>query len=125
MVGGEGVLSAAVSGAVTDTGATVERIAGTTRYGTSAAIAEAGLADGLSMDGVWLATGRGFPDGLVAGAAAGHTGVPLVLIDGQDPNGSPETTGLFRQHAAEIGTIHVAGGTAAISDAVLAALLDG
>ncbi|MEO2107850.1 MAG: cell wall-binding repeat-containing protein [Actinomycetota bacterium] len=125
LVGGEGVLSAAVSGAVTDTGATVERIAGTTRYGTSAAIAEAGLADGLSMDGVWLATGRGFPDGLVAGAAAGHAGVPLVLIDGQDRTGSPETTGLFRQHAADIGTIHVAGGTAAISDAVLAALLDG
>ena len=122
LVGGEGVLSAAVSTAVTGTGATVARIAGPTRYGTSAAIAEAGIADGLSMDGVWVATGRGFPDGLVAGAAAGHAGVPLVLVDGQDPSGSPETTALIRSHADAIGTIHVAGGTAAISDAVLAAL---
>ena len=124
LVGGEAVVSAAVAEEAAALAGSVERIAGATRYDTSAQVARAGIDAGLSLDGVWLATGRGFPDGLVAGAAAGHAGVPLVLIDGQDPSGSPETAALLREHAGELGTIHVAGGTAAISDAVLASLLE-
>lgn len=122
IVGGEAAIGAAVAAALDEAAGTVTRVSGANRYGTSAAVAAAGLDDGLSIDGLWVATGRGFPDGLVAGAAAGHAGVPLVLIDGQDTGGSPETTGLIRQRASEIRTVHVAGGTNAISDAVLAAL---
>lgn len=75
---------------------------------------------------MWVATGRDFPDALVAGAAAGRNAGVLLLVDGADLAGSPETSALLESHRADIDEVRIAGGPAAVSLAVeqdLAALL--
>ncbi len=64
----------------TSVGATVTRLSGPDRYSTAVAVAGYGIANaGLSWDGVALATGQNFPDGLSAGAAQGLNGSVLLL----------------------------------------------
>ena len=128
VVGGEQAVSTAVADAVLDRGATVTRLAGADRYATSAVVAEAAMAAGAGTDVVWLATGRAFPDGLVAGAAAARDGGILLLVDGQDPAGAAATRAMLADLADQVGTARLAGGPAAISAAVeqaVAALLTG
>lgn len=56
---------------------TVTRLAGATRYETSAAIVAHGWPNGAPT--VYVATGEGYPAGLLAGAAAGREGSPVLL----------------------------------------------
>ncbi|MFP5322032.1 MAG: S8 family serine peptidase, partial [Acidimicrobiia bacterium] len=90
IVGGTGAVSDAVAQQLSGT-ATVRRIAGATRYDTSARLAEAAVAAGATGDAVWLATGRSWPDALAAGASAGAAGAVLLLVDGSGLTGSPES----------------------------------
>lgn len=119
VVGGTAVVGEEVIRAADDVGGTVTRLAGATRYDTSRVIAEAALTRGLSADTVWVATGRDFADGLVAGAAAALDRGPLLLVDGADMAGSPEALAFLTDHAADIVRVNVAGGRAAVSDVVL------
>lgn len=97
-------------------GAEVERLAGATRYATSVAVAERARTEGLDAEAVWIATGLAFPDALAAGPAAARAGAPIVLVDGLDPSGSPESHAwLAEREAAEA---VVVGGPVAVSDAV-------
>lgn len=116
--------TAAVSGTVADrleaVAGRVERLAGPDRYATAAAIAEQGLQQGASLDGAWLATGQAFPDGLVAAAAAGAAGVPVLLVDGTAIGIAP-TAAVLAAHGP-VPHLNVAGGTAAIPNEVLAEL---
>jgi putative cell wall-binding protein len=57
-------------------GATVQRIAGTDRYATSAAIAGAGWS---GSTWAYFAAGTDFPDALAGVAAAAVRGAPLLL----------------------------------------------
>lgn len=98
--------------------ATMERLAGSSRYATSVAVAEAGLAAGLDAPLVWVATGRAFPDALAAGPAAAREGAPLLLVDGAAPGGAPESEAWLSGEAARLATATIVGGTAAISPAV-------
>lgn len=119
IVGGVQAVSAVVASAVADAGvAAVERLSGPDRYATSAAVALEALSRGATTDVVWLATGRNFPDGLVAGAAAARDGGILLLVDGLDPAGSPASTALLAELAVQPLAVRLAGGTAAISTAV-------
>jgi putative cell wall-binding protein len=63
-------------------GATVNRVAGSTRYETSLAVANAAVAQGFSRDHTWVATGSDWPDALAAGPASAALGGVLVLVDG-------------------------------------------
>jgi putative cell wall-binding protein len=96
----------------------VQRLAGSTRYGTSAAVARQALAEGLSLDVMWLATGTAFPDALAAGAAAALTGGVLLLVDGRNPAGGGDSRAFLAEHRARIGAVYLVGSHGAISEAV-------
>ena len=95
--------------------AVISRVAGRDRYETSAAVA-AGFAPGVPV--AYVATGLAFPDALAAAAAAGAQGAPVLLTR---PTALPAAVdwhiARLEPHRAVI-----AGGTSAVSDAVLAAV---
>ncbi|HUG85692.1 MAG TPA: cell wall-binding repeat-containing protein, partial [Euzebya sp.] len=76
VVGGTAVMSDDVLAALEDL-APVQRIAGTGREATAAALARHAFD---RAEQVWLASGTDFPDALVASAAAARDGAPLLLI---------------------------------------------
>jgi putative cell wall-binding protein len=65
-----------------------------------------------------VATGRNFPDALAAGPAAALAGSPLLLIDGLDPDGAPESRAWLRAQADRLDAVFVVGGTQAVADDV-------
>lgn len=121
LVGGTAAVSAATAEQLAAGGASVQRIAGTTRYDTSARLAARALEAGMSAARVWLATGRNWPDALVAGPAAGRDGSILLLVDGAAPAGSPETLTWLRSVAAQTTALYLLGGEAALSRATAVA----
>ena len=95
VVGGSAAVSQDVVDAIAAEGVEVQRVSGATRYATSAAVAQHAAAAGLLMATPWLATGRNWPDALAAGPAAAAAGAALLLVDGQNAAGSPETIALL------------------------------
>ncbi|HEY7941067.1 MAG TPA: cell wall-binding repeat-containing protein, partial [Candidatus Limnocylindrales bacterium] len=86
------------------------------RYGTAAAVTE--QAFGGTASTVYVASGANFPDALGAGAAAGSAGGPVLLV-------TPTTTPAAIAHELSVlkpTTIYIVGGTASVSDAVMAAV---
>ena len=106
------------AGATTDV--KTDRYAGTTRYGTAAAIA--GQSDFDGADTAILATGENFPDALAAAGIAGHNGpAPIILTQ----------SGTYTQAARDalneftsVADVIIVGGTAAISSSVEQAVKD-
>ncbi|MEA2652609.1 MAG: hypothetical protein QOI85_2330 [Chloroflexota bacterium] len=92
------------------------RFAGADRYATAARISLASFAPGVPV--AYVATGSTFPDALAAGPAAGMGGGPVLLTMGTSVPGATGSE-LARLRPAKI---VVVGGTAVISDAVLAQL---
>ncbi len=124
VVGGEVAVSTSVQAIVDDVAGTVSRIAGGTRYETSVRVAERSIADGTSLDLLWLATGTGFADALTAGPAAAFTDGVLLLVHGADPAGSPQVYDFLRANRADVGAVRLVGGTTALSDPVAEAVDD-
>lgn len=105
LLGGMAALDASVEDRVRDLGFLPKRLAGPNRYATAVAVAEEGL--GGPSD-VLLASGGDFPDAVVAGAAAAHTGAAVLLTDGET---LPQATaGYLDRHPG--GTRHAVGGPA-------------
>lgn len=76
VVGGTAAISEMVAQELAPYG-TVVRLAGANRYETAAAVAE----EVFVCEGrVFLASGANFPDALVAAAAGGHIGGPVLLV---------------------------------------------
>lgn len=123
LVGGRAAIGDAVEKEVRERADVVTRLAGADRYATSTRVADEATARGLQVDEVWLATGRDWPDGLVAGAAAGATDAALLLVDGRDLDASPASRDWLEARAADLRLVHLVGGLAAISDAVEARLV--
>lgn len=104
---------AMVGGAVLATAATTtERLGGADRYLTSVAISQRAFSDEVGT--VFLASGEDYPDAVVAGAAAGAYGYP-VLLTKRDEIPDAVSAELDRLDPA---TIVILGGPAAISDDV-------
>jgi FtsP/CotA-like multicopper oxidase with cupredoxin domain/putative cell wall-binding protein len=102
-------------------GATVTRLEGSNRYATAAAIATYGVANaGLGWDGIAIATGENFPDGLSAGAAQGYSGSVLLLTPTNWLAGATKST--LAVHKNEISKVKFVGSSAAVSAAVRAAI---
>ena len=92
------------------------RLAGADRYGTAAAVAHASFSPGVPV--VYVATGAGFVDALVAGPAAAHRGGPVLLVT-RDAIPASTAAELDRLNPA---AIVVVGGAGAVSDGVVASL---
>jgi putative cell wall-binding protein len=119
MVAGIALAGIATSGLAISTASatqsvTQDRVAGTNRYGTAAAIASATFT-GTRQD-IVIASGESFPDGLAASALAGLVDSP-VLLTGKDslPAETVLTLGSLSGGAKRL---HIMGGEAAISKAV-------
>ena len=77
IVGGQAALSSSVEEAIRGLGLPLERVAGTDRYGTAAALSSI-FFDATSLP-VFLATGEAFPDALAGASAAGTSRTPILL----------------------------------------------
>lgn len=113
-LGGTGAVAERVleeAAAAVGSGTATDRISGSDRFATAAAIAAA--MDTTASDTVYLATGRNFPDALAGGPAS--MGAPILLVE---PAALPPATA---QALAAIQPTHVValGGQAAVSDDVL------
>lgn len=117
IVGGTASVGAAVEAELDRRAGTVRRIAGGDRYATSAAVAEEAVRRGRRPTTTWLATGQGFADGLVAGAAAGMEDGVLMLVHGAEVEASPPPLSFLREQADQVFRLRLAGGHAAISEA--------
>jgi type VII secretion-associated serine protease mycosin len=94
----------------------VDRLAGSNRYATAAAVSASAFGAGVPV--AYIATGGSFPDALAGGPAAKVHGGPLLLT---------ATSSLPAATAAELGRLRpgrivVLGGPGAVSDAVVSQL---
>ncbi len=96
----------------TSNGPTIERLAGSDRYGTAAAVSAASFAPGTAV--AYVATGSNFPDALAAGAAAARHDGPVLLVSSTTIP-SVTATELARLRP---GLIKVIGGTSVVSNGV-------
>ncbi len=96
----------------------VVRVSGANRYATAVAIAQHGVGAGLDWNGVGLATGTNFPDGLSGGAMLGRMGTVMLLTPSDVL--APEVKTVLQNNASSIDTLFIMGGTAAVSDSVAA-----
>jgi putative cell wall-binding protein len=116
VVGGENAVSAQALADLEQRGRTVSRIAGTTRFETTELLARAAVEAGADPRTVLVASGRQFPDALAAGPAAQGLGGVLLL---SERDTLPDATGTWVGTRGPIALLKVAGGRAAISDAVV------
>ena len=98
------------------------RLAGETRYGTSAAVVDASRNAGLRINQPWVATGEAFADALVAGPAAAAAGQVLALVDGGDLEASAESTAVLEGLSGLVQGVTVVSSGGAVSDGALTAL---
>ena len=117
IVGGAAVVSEKVAQQVGQ-GRTTARLAGSDRYGTSARIADASLAAGMTATRPWLTTGQAFPDALSAGPAAGAAGNVLLLVDPRRLEMSAATRDWLQLRAADRLSVIAVGGPDVVSPAV-------
>ncbi|TYS17661.1 S8 family serine peptidase [Rossellomorea vietnamensis] len=119
IVGGESAVSKAVVnqlGTAKVNPSDIKRLSGATRYDTNLAIvAELQKNHGFSGNGVFLATGTNFADALSAASIAGANDMPIVLTEGQNQPLSDEAKAVLEDEE-----VYVVGGTAAVSNEVVA-----
>ncbi|MEV8214484.1 cell wall-binding repeat-containing protein [Leifsonia sp. NPDC077715] len=122
IVGGVNAVPPAIESALDDVakqvGATVTRIAGSDRFETSRRLAT--TAFGASIPTAFVATAMNFPDALAAGAAAGASGAPVLLVNGGAPSIDPFTTAYLLLKGTT--TVKVVGGDNVVSPGVLSGL---
>jgi putative cell wall-binding protein len=99
----------------------INRVQGSDRYQTSAAIAMAKYPAGVPGGNVVLATGTNFPDALAGAYLAGRLGAPILLVPptAADPAFPTVTSALAALHAT---TVYLLGGASAIGPDVQAVL---
>lgn len=128
VVGGRAAVSDDVVHAVEALGPRVPRLAGPTRYGTSAVVFDAAVSAGMDAGDVWLATGTNFPDALTGGPAVARSGATLLLVDGADLGESGPVVDRLASGSSDLRRLRLLGGPGAITDAAprqLDALLHG
>lgn len=115
IAGGAGVVSNGIANQLANAGMTVQRLGGSDRYRTAAAINSANFSHG-STTHYFLATGQDFPDALAGAALAGRLGMPLYVTR---PDCMPDA---IRASVDALGTGNraVLGGTGSVSAAAAA-----
>lgn len=117
VIGGPSAVSDAVLSQLQRVAPT-SRVFGADRYETSRAIVQNFFPSGASN--AYLATGTNFPDALAAGAAAGASGDPLLLVYGLATTVDAPTATLLKH--LKVTRLTIAGGTTAITPALAAQL---
>lgn len=120
IIGGTGAVSTETAARIFSLGIDVRRIAGDSRQETAAEAAEVTLGElGFPADRVLLARSDSFADALAGGIRGGFVLAPILLTADVDDLGQA-AAGFIVAHKDTIETIEALGGTAGISDAVLA-----
>lgn len=122
ILGGGGAISQDVEDRLQALGYATRRIAGSSRYDTSVALAEEALGRfGDDARPAVFASGSAYPDALSAGSLAASLGAPLMLVppSSQLPAASEH---FLRANEARLNGGVIVGGTAAADDYVLAQL---
>ncbi|MCL1594482.1 MAG: cell wall-binding repeat-containing protein [Actinomycetia bacterium] len=110
VVGGTSAVSTSVANQLASYG-TVKRLSGQDRYRTSVAVSREFFTG--TVETVFIATGKNFPDALGAAAAAGHLGAPVLLV------GDSLSAGVSAELARlKPSKIYVVGGTSVVSSSV-------
>ena len=120
VVGGTSAIGEGVVAQLRGHGYQVQRVAGSSRYGTSVAAATLALSR-HGTDGkvpTVFVTGQSYPDGLAGGGLAAQTGAIVVLVPPDDLAHAPEIVGFLDEHGHRLDPRLVLGGTSAISDHV-------
>jgi putative cell wall-binding protein len=115
ILGGTTAVSTSVETTITGLGFAVKRIAGTDRYATAVAVADA-MGDPTT---VFEATGTNFPDALAGGPAAIKSGGVILLTEGSSQ--APATAAYLAAHPG--GKHYALGGPAAAADATATPLV--
>lgn len=89
----------------------ITRLAGATRYETSAKIMSYAVNAGMNVSTVYLATGKNFPGALAAGPVAGRLRAPLLLVD----PGIEYAHTVLANYRGSVNVATVVGGTSAVS----------
>ena len=105
------------------TGPAVKRLSGPTRFETGTAVSQAAFPTAGSAQNVIIATGWKFPDALSGVPLAKKLNAPLLLVDSNNPAGNVAVKNEIARVLASGGTVNVLGGTAAVPDAVVNAVL--
>lgn len=119
IVGGPAAISPNVQDRVEELGVGVERLAGADRYETALTVAETSAPAAGDRSVLHIATGRNYPDALVAGPALARQRGWMVLVDGAGPAPHPAVTAWVESRSTVVEQLHALGGPAAISDVVL------
>jgi putative cell wall-binding protein len=124
ILGGTAALAPAVETqliAAMGLGSQVERIAGGDRYDTARRVAARAVDElGPLFDGVaFVATGANFPDALAAGPIAAAAGMPIYLVS----NAAGDAVTIDAMSDDSVSLVNVLGGTSAVTDGTLAALV--
>lgn len=120
IAGGQAAVSPAVEAKLSAAGIAIEkRFAGETAVGTSLLVAEYAIAQGMTADRMGVATTGGYWDALTGAALCGRNGSVLALVNDDE---AAQVSTFVGNHAGSMRTGYVFGGSAAVSDAVLALL---
>lgn len=114
LVGGTAAVPERVKHQLTSAGissGSITRLAGATRYETSAKIMSYAVNAGMNVSNVYLATGKNFPDALAAGPVAGMLRAPLLLVD----PGIEYAHTVLANYRGSVNVATVVGGTSAVS----------
>ena len=115
LVGGTAAVPERVKQQLTSAGissGSITRLAGATRYETSAKIMSYAVNAGMNVSNVYLATGKNFPDALAAGPVAGKLRAPLLLVD----PGIEYAHTVLANYCGNVNVATVVGGPSAVSE---------
>jgi putative cell wall-binding protein/lysophospholipase L1-like esterase len=126
IVGGTASVSAEVEATLRGIAAGVGRTAGPDRFATAVAVARRRSTPPVQL---WIATGRTFPDALVAAPALARADGTLLLVDGQAGTLPAVVDAYVRETAGGrtaggVTRVHALGGTASVGPAVLDAVMN-
>lgn len=91
----------------------ITRLAGDTRYETSAKVADF-IVGTKNVSRIYCAAGSNFPDALSAGPLAAQSGSPILLVD----ESSTAAQGWLGKRKGYISDLYIAGGSSAVSDSL-------
>ncbi|HVM52903.1 MAG TPA: cell wall-binding repeat-containing protein [Acidimicrobiales bacterium] len=122
VLGGTAAVNESVVDQLESEGFDVDRLAGDDRYETARRIAELLPQDAVGSFGAGraaiVATGEAFPDALAAGPLSASQGMPILLTEGGALNAHAQAA----LESLDIEQVLIAGGPAAVSDAVVDAI---
>ncbi len=121
IVGGSGAVSEATAAQLKQaTGLSPQRVSGSDRYGTAAAVAKT-FFGGSNYSTAFVASGAGYADALTAAAAGGTLGGPVLLVDG-DSASLPAATRAALAALPRSAKVIAVGGTGVVSGQTLSAV---